>query len=115
MTEPTSLPSATDPEARAPEEAADAGRSDRHYQIIGWGLVATLALSCAVAFVLNLVDPSYPEAVANMEREVAKRPNTWVLLYQDGVAQLCGHSDRYDDPKSLHYLPPPYRVASFLH
>jgi hypothetical protein len=61
---------------------------------------------------LVLVDRSYPQAVANMERETSARPDKWVLLYQDGIAQLYGRSDRYDDPNSPHYVPPPYRVVT---
>jgi hypothetical protein len=30
----------------------------------------------------------------------------WVLLYQDGLAQLWGRASRYDDPKSAYYVPP---------
>jgi hypothetical protein len=30
----------------------------------------------------------------------------WVLLYQDGLAQLWGRASRYDDPQSAYYLPP---------
>jgi len=30
----------------------------------------------------------------------------WVLLYQDGLAQLWGRKSRYDDPKSAYYIEP---------
>lgn len=33
----------------------------------------------------------------------------WVLLYQDGLAQLWGRSSRYDDPQSAYYVPPKER------
>jgi hypothetical protein len=29
----------------------------------------------------------------------------WVLLYQDGLAQLWGRSSKYDDPQSAHFIP----------
>lgn len=39
----------------------------------------------------------------------------WVLLYQDGLAQLWGRKSRYDDPKSAYFLDPKYRkVGDFV-
>jgi hypothetical protein len=61
---------------------------------------------------LVLVDRTYPAATANMEQEIAASPQKWVLLYQDGIAQLYGRSDRYDDPQSPHFVPPPYRIVT---
>lgn len=40
---------------------------------------------------------------------VAQAADEWVLLYQDGLAQLWGRRARYDDPASPQYLPPSQR------
>lgn len=61
---------------------------------------------------LVLLDRSYPAAVEHMEQELAASPGKWVLLYQDGVAQLYGRSDAFDDPASPHYVAPGDRVVS---
>lgn len=41
---------------------------------------------------------------------VARSADEWVLLYQDGLAQLWGRRDCYDDPASPHYIPPGERL-----
>jgi hypothetical protein len=61
---------------------------------------------------LVLVDRGYPEAEDNIQREIATYPDKWVLLYQDGIAQLYGRSQRFDNPESPDYLPPPDRLVS---
>jgi hypothetical protein len=44
--------------------------------------------------------------------ELMKGRADWVLLYQDGLAQLWGRRRRYDDPASAHYLPAEERSIS---
>ena len=44
-----------------------------------------------------------PRADEHAVRVVAARPE-WVLLYQDGLAQVWGRRNRYDDPASQHYV-----------
>jgi hypothetical protein len=61
---------------------------------------------------LVLVDRNYPAAVSNMQQEIAARPDKWILLYQDGIAQLYGRRERYGDPQSPHYLPPASRQVT---
>jgi hypothetical protein len=53
---------------------------------------------------LVLLSRRYPRSVAVMEAA-----NGWVLLYQDGLAQVWGRRARYDDPASPSYLPPSER------
>ena len=61
---------------------------------------------------LILVDRSYPASVEHMEQEVREHPGRWVLLYQDGVAQLYGRSERYDNPAGPQYVPPSERIVT---
>ena len=42
--------------------------------------------------------------------EVMRHTTGWVLLYQDGLAELWGRRERYDDPRSPDYLPPDRRA-----
>ena len=42
--------------------------------------------------------------------KVMERRSGWVLVYQDGIAQLWGRPERYGDPASLDYLPPAART-----
>jgi len=42
-----------------------------------------------------------------------KRRSGWVLLYQDGIAQLWGRPERYGDPASPDYLPPAARTIGY--
>ncbi len=42
-------------------------------------------------------------------RHMQERAADWTLLYQDGVAQIWGAADRFDDPTSPDYLPPSRR------
>lgn len=53
---------------------------------------------------LVVIDRRSPPAVGVMRG----RPD-WVLLYQDGVAQVWGRRDRYDDPASPQWLAPERR------
>ena len=62
--------------------------------------------------ILRLGDPNlvllsrhFKHAVKVMERR-----SGWVLLYQDGIAQLWGRPELYNDPASPDYLPPPVRT-----
>lgn len=43
---------------------------------------------------------------------VLRRAEGWVLLYQDGLAELWGRRERWDDPRSPDYLPPERRPIS---
>ncbi len=54
---------------------------------------------------LALLNRRFPHAV----NIVAQHPS-WVLLYQDGLAQLWGRRDRYDDAASADFVPPDARV-----
>jgi hypothetical protein len=54
-----------------------------------------------------LVNRRFPHAV-----EVMGRQRAWVVLYQDGLAQLWGRRSRYDDPTSPLYLAPELRRVS---
>jgi hypothetical protein len=47
--------------------------------------------------------------VPNGPRVMRQAPG-WVLLYRDGLAELWGRQERYDDPGSPDYLPPARRV-----
>ena len=38
-------------------------------------------------------------------RVMEAQEGRWVLLYQDGLAQLWGRASKYDDPKSSYYIP----------
>jgi hypothetical protein len=51
---------------------------------------------------LVLISRSQEPSVAVMESQ----KEHWVLLYQDGLAQLWGRKSRYDDPHSAFYLEP---------
>ena len=42
--------------------------------------------------------------------KVMVRRSGWVLLYQDGIAQLWGRPERYGDPASPDYVPPAVRT-----
>jgi hypothetical protein len=42
-------------------------------------------------------------------RVMEEQQGRWVLLYQDGLAQVWGRAARYDDPNSAYYLPPAKR------
>ena len=44
--------------------------------------------------------------------DVMRRAAGWVLLYQDGLAELWGRRERYDDPRSPDYLPADRRAIS---
>lgn len=44
------------------------------------------------------------------ESHMADNADTWVLLYQDAIAQVWGRQDRYDRPASASYLPPEKRT-----
>lgn len=50
---------------------------------------------------LVLISRRQQPSVQTMEQQKSK----WVLLYQDGLAQVWGRAAKYDDPKSSHYLP----------
>src|SRR5437016_1290686 len=54
---------------------------------------------------LALLNRRFPNA-ANV---IAQRPS-WVLLYQDALAQLWGRRERYDDIASPDFIPPDARV-----
>jgi len=54
---------------------------------------------------LVLLSRHFKHAVKVMERR-----SDWVLLYQDGIAQLWGRPERYADPASPDYLPPGART-----
>lgn len=58
---------------------------------------------------LVLVDRRYPDPVAVMQDQAQEDKPEWSLLYSDSIAQLWGRSSRYDDPQSVHYLPPELR------
>jgi hypothetical protein len=53
---------------------------------------------------LVLLDRRLPHSI-----EVMQRQKQWSLLYQDGLAQVWGRADRYDDPHGDHYLSPSLR------
>jgi hypothetical protein len=57
---------------------------------------------------LVLISRTQLPSVEVMQRQKGR----WVLLYQDGLAQLWGRSERYDDPHSIHYLAPGQRPIS---
>jgi hypothetical protein len=57
---------------------------------------------------LVLLDRRYARAVQTLERHAGD----WTLLYQDGLAQLWGRTDLYDDSASPQYLPPSVRRIS---
>jgi hypothetical protein len=57
---------------------------------------------------LVLIDRGQPHSVQVMQSQRER----WVLLYQDGLAQLWGRRERYDDPQSLDFLPPHERRIS---
>jgi hypothetical protein len=42
--------------------------------------------------------------------EVMRTAPGWVLLYRDGLAELWGRRERWDDPRSPDYLPPDRRA-----
>ena len=44
------------------------------------------------------------------ERHMKQYGENWVVLYEDGLAQVWGRRDRYDDPASPDYLPPEQRI-----
>ncbi len=44
------------------------------------------------------------------EKHMRQQTDDWVLLYQDGLAQVWGSRDRFDDPKKPDYIPPNERV-----
>lgn len=46
------------------------------------------------------------------ERVLRQQRDRWTLLYQDGLAQLWGRRDIFDDPASPRYLPPAARSIS---
>jgi len=50
---------------------------------------------------LVLIDRGQPHSVEVMQNQ----SKHWVLLYRDGLAQLWGRRERYDDPQSPDYLP----------
>jgi hypothetical protein len=50
---------------------------------------------------LVLISRLQQPSVAVMEAH----QDQWVLLYQDALAQLWGRRSKYDDPKSVYYLP----------
>ena len=50
---------------------------------------------------LALLDRRFPHAI-----EVISAQSGWVMLYQDGLAQLWGRRERYDLEGSADYLPP---------
>jgi hypothetical protein len=43
---------------------------------------------------------------------MARATAEWVLLYEDGVAQIWGRRSVYDDPQSARYLAPALRSVS---
>jgi hypothetical protein len=57
-----------------------------------------------------LVDRRFPHSVAVMQWHDQQRD--WVLLYQDGLAQLYGRREKYDQPESPAYLPVAQRRIS---
>ncbi|MEX0938242.1 MAG: hypothetical protein WDZ59_10325 [Pirellulales bacterium] len=59
---------------------------------------------------LVLVDRRFPHSVAVMQWQDQQRE--WVLLYQDGLAQLYGRREKYDLPESPAYLPVAQRRIS---
>lgn len=54
---------------------------------------------------LVLIDRGQQPSVQVMESQ----PDAWVLLYQDGLAQLWGRASKYDDRQSAYYLSPAKR------
>jgi hypothetical protein len=57
---------------------------------------------------LVLLERSLLHARAVMHRH----RDAWVLLYQDGLAQLWGRASKYGDPESVHHIPPARRRIS---
>ncbi len=57
---------------------------------------------------LVLISRYQPHSVQVMEQNSA----TWVLLYQDELAQLWGRRGHFDAPQAVHYLPPSRRRIS---
>jgi len=57
---------------------------------------------------LVLISRLQMPSVEVMERQEGR----WVLLYQDGLAQLWGRADRFNEPNSPHFLPPSSRSIS---
>jgi hypothetical protein len=55
---------------------------------------------------LALIHRGQPHSVQVLESQGRE----WVLLYQDGLAQLWGRATRYNDPHSSDYLAPNQRV-----
>ena len=51
---------------------------------------------------LVLIDRRFRHSVAVMERE--RQQQDWVLLYQDGLAQVWGKRDKFDRPDSHSYI-----------
>lgn len=70
--------------------------------------------------VLNYSQPPYdaPELVLiarrqqHAEQTMQQQQQSWVLLYQDDVAQLWGRSSIYDNVRHADYLPPARRVLA---
>ncbi len=54
---------------------------------------------------LVLLSRRQPHSVSVMRRHRDK----WVLLYQDGLAQLWGRASKYDNPRSCQYIQPAQR------
>src|SRR5438876_2102172 len=67
-----------------------------------------LLLRATWAMALVLLSRHFTHAVKVMERR-----SGWVLLYQDGIAQLWGRPERYADPASPDYLPPGARTIGY--
>ena len=61
---------------------------------------------------LVLMDRSYKQSVRVMRVALQSPDPKWTLLYQDGLAQLWGRRDRYDDPQSPHFIPESERFRS---
>jgi len=57
---------------------------------------------------LVLISRHHPHSVLTMNQH----RDTWVLLYQDGLAQLWGRKSEYGDPASDRYLAPEARLIT---
>ncbi len=44
------------------------------------------------------------------EKHMYENADTWILLYQDAIAQVWGRSETYDDPQSNQWIAPDRRV-----
>jgi len=65
--------------------------------------------------ILRLGDPDLvmlARGEKHARKVMARERSEWVLLYQDGLAQIWGRRSVYDDPRSARYLAPAVRSLS---